>query len=167
MGSNALCRVGVVGTAGGVDVVVAAEEAVGATGRSIAPVADVERSPRPGRGRSARGSAEPVLGASAVSHADTARRQEHGAAVGAVDLPLEEQVGGDPLGLRRMDSPRAVDEGEVRDGRRAVVVADAEPDRDAGRTSKRTGTSPRKPRSWVPWPTSKPIVASRLPASLL
>ena len=56
--------------------------------------------------------------------------KQHHAAVGAIDLLLEEQVGGDALGLRGMDAARAVEEGEVGDGRRAVVVADAEPDRD-------------------------------------
>src|SRR5256885_99392 len=33
-----------------------------------------------------------------------------------------------------------------------------------GKTRNRIGPSARKPRSWVPWPTSKASVASRRPA---
>ena len=65
-----------------------------------------------------------VLRAAAVSHGQLARRQQHRAAVVAVDLLLEEEVRGQPLGLRRIDVAELVREREAAGRRLAVEVVD-------------------------------------------
>ena len=82
----------------------------------------------------------------------------------AIHLVLE-NMSGPRLGLRRMHAARAIAEGEMGGRGLPVVIADQQPYRIAGLTSNKTGTSSRDARSLVATPISKPIVASRLPAS--
>ena len=99
LGEHALGRVGVVGAAGRVDVVVAA---VAAVVRRVDPALELDLDRRVAlAGTVTFFAMQPVLRPAAVGHRQLARRQQHGAAVGAVDLLLEEEVGGEPLGLRR------------------------------------------------------------------
>jgi hypothetical protein len=73
---------------------------------------------------------QPVLGAATVLDRELTRREQHRAAVGPVDLPLEEEVRGEPLGLRRVDVAVGVGEREPADGGLAVGVSDPEENRD-------------------------------------
>jgi hypothetical protein len=120
----------VVGTAGGVDVVVAAEPP--GVGRGDPPLQLDGDLVRPGGRDLFLPHHQPVLGAAAVHHRELARRQEDRVPVGPVDLLLEEQVRGEPLRLRREDVAGGVGEREPADGRLAVDVGHLELDRDAG-----------------------------------
>ena len=74
----------------------------------------------------------------------------------AVDLRVEEEVRGQPLGRRRVDAALLVAEDERRRRRPAVLVAHvAASRRRAGSRVEQDVDSLRKPRSCVPWPTSK------------
>src|SRR5262249_44110131 len=99
-GKDALGGVGVMGAAGGVNVMVAGVEAVV---RGIDPAFELHLD----LGRALVRDEDlarllPILGASAKSHGELPRRQEHSAAVGAVDLLLKEEVRCQALGLRRI-----------------------------------------------------------------
>ena len=72
----------------------------------------------------------PVLGSAAVEHGQLAGRQQDRAAVVAVNLLLEEEVGGQTLGLRRIDAARLVAKREAAGGRLAVHVLNGEFHRD-------------------------------------
>src|SRR5205085_12136550 len=73
-----------------------------------------------------------VFRAAAIAHDELAGRQQNGAAVMAIDLLLEEKVGGKAFGLRRIDMTRFVAEGEPAGGRSAVHVNNCQLDRNPG-----------------------------------
>ena len=117
---NALGGVGVVGAAGRVDVVVAAVPAVI---HRVDPAFELDGELRvPFSGTVICLADELVFRPPAIIHGQFARRQQHRAAVGPVDLLLEEEIRGQPLGLRRIDVAGLVLEGEAADRRFAVEV---------------------------------------------
>src|SRR5205823_1727686 len=116
----ALGRIGVVGTTGGVDVVVGGIEKKKG---GVDPAFELHVN----RGLTLLGNSHlalklAIFRAAAITHDELTGRQQHGAAVMAIDLLLEEKVGGEALGLRRIDMARFVAEGEAASGRPAVHV---------------------------------------------
>jgi hypothetical protein len=119
---------GVVGAAGGVDVVVAADEAKG-------PRVDPALERNGQAGLAVVGDRDPlpdrlVLRPPAREHRQVAGGEQDDPAVAPVDLLLEEEIGGEPLGLGRVDVVRPVEEGEPGRRRGPVGVSDGQPDGD-------------------------------------
>src|SRR5262245_50861661 len=103
------------GTAGGVDVVIPAVEAVI---NRVDPALELHREWH--RAVGARRDADLllkllVLRPAAVGHDEVARREEHRATIGPVDLLLEEKVWRQPLRLRGIDSIAGILERESPD----------------------------------------------------
>src|SRR6185437_6028009 len=71
-----------------------------------------------------------ILGPARVLDVVRPRGEEHLLARPAVDLGMEEEVGGEPSGLRRVDATQPVADQERRRRRPSVLVADVQDDRD-------------------------------------
>src|SRR5437763_1408410 len=73
-----------------------------------------------------------VFRAAPVNHGQLAGGEQHGGAAVAVDLVLEEKVGGQALGLGRINPRQLVLEGKTAGGRLAVLVRYEQLDRNRG-----------------------------------
>src|SRR5262249_19677889 len=67
-----------------------------------------------------------ILWPAAVLHGELARRQSDGLAASAIDVRLKEQVGGDALGLRRMDVSLSVTQQQFGDCRSPIFIRDVQ-----------------------------------------
>ena len=116
-------------TAGGVDVVVAAVEAVVLrVDPALELDGDLRR--RPFRGIADLLRDHAIFRAAAIDHRQLAGRQKHDAAAVPINLILEEEIGSEPFRLGGIDAARLVLERESARGRRAVEIDDLQLDRD-------------------------------------
>ena len=123
LGLDALGGVHVMRAAGGVNVMVAGVPAVL---RGIDPAIETEGELARARGVGGefRG-ALVILGASGILRGVVAGRELDGLAIGAIDLRLEEEIGREALGGKRVDTVEAIPDEERRRRRPPLLVFDA------------------------------------------
>ncbi len=155
----------VVLAAGGVDVVVAGEPAV--VGKLNPPLEPKRLFLVFVRADGDFAFLDAVFRTAGVGHLVFAGWQTHRLTAIAIDLVVKEHVGRQPAGPRRVNAAQRVADHKLPHSRRAVVVDNVESHLHGRAQVNKTFNSLRKPRSCVPWPTSKENFASRLPASRL
>src|SRR5437870_3150831 len=130
VGKDTFGRIGVVGAAGGVDVVIAAVVAI-ITG--VDPALELNADMGVALLRDGDRTLQlTVFGSSTKRHGELARRQQDRAAIVAVNLLLKEKVGCQTLGLRRVNVIRLIAEREASRRRFAIDVGDRQLDLNAG-----------------------------------